>query len=103
MDGWSVDGWTSIDPDLLIGHPVDDAVISGVHVPQVIGDDDDGKGQDDHQPQHDVEDHSILKVILIGQVIGAAWVTLQGQQRKDGRNGVRGSRRKQERAEFILV
>lgn len=65
-----------IHPDLLIGHPVDDAVISWVHVPQVVGNGDDGEGQGDHQPQHDVEDHSIVEVVLVGQVVWAAWVTL---------------------------
>lgn len=34
--------------DLLVGHPVDDAVIARVHVPQVVGDDDNGQSQSDH-------------------------------------------------------
>lgn len=65
-----------VHPDLLIGHAVDDAVIARVHVPQVVSDGDDGKGQSDHQPQHDVEYHSVLKVVLVGQVVRASGVTL---------------------------
>ena len=68
---------TSVHPDLLIGHPINDAVISWVHVPQVVGYDDDGEDQSDHQPQHDVEDHGVLKVVLVGQVVRAARVTLK--------------------------
>ncbi len=37
-----VDWMSSVHSDLLIGHPVDDAVISGIHVPEVVGDHDDG-------------------------------------------------------------
>lgn len=62
--------------DLLIGHPIDDAVISWVHVPQVVRNGDDSKGQSNHQPQHNVEDHSVLKVVLVGQVVRTARVTL---------------------------
>lgn len=75
-DGWSVGAQDLIHPDLLVGHPVDDAVISRVHVPQVVRDSDDGEGQSDHQPQHDVEHHSVLEVVLVGQVVRAAGVTL---------------------------
>ena len=81
-NSWSVDGQDLIHPDLLIGHPVDDAVISRVHVPQVVSDGDDGEGQNDHEPQHDVEDDSVVEVVLVGQVVGAAWVTLQKQRQK---------------------
>lgn len=66
-----------VHPDLLIGHAVDDAVVARVHVPQVVSDGDDGKGESDHQPQHDVEDHSVLKVVLVGQVVRASGITLQ--------------------------
>lgn len=78
-DSWSVDGQDLIHPDLLICHPVDDAVISWVHVPQVVRNDNDSDGQTDHQPQHDVENHSIVEVVLVGQVVWTAWVTLQKQ------------------------
>ncbi len=37
-----VEWMSSVHSDLLIGHPVDDAVISGIHVPEVVGDHDDG-------------------------------------------------------------
>lgn len=66
-----------VHPDLLIGHPVDDAVISWIHVPQIVRDGDDSEGQSDHQPQHNVENHSIVEVVLVGQVVRAARVTLQ--------------------------
>lgn len=66
-----------IHPDLLIGHPVDDAVITWVHVPQVVSNDDDGEDQHDHHPQHYVKDHCVLKVVLVGQVVRAARVTLE--------------------------
>lgn len=75
QQGWC---WQDlIQSDLLIGHPVDNAVISRVHVPQVVSNGDDCEGQSDHQPQHNVEDHSVLKVVLVGQVVGAARVTLE--------------------------
>lgn len=66
--------------DLLIGHPVDDAVVARVHVPQVVRDDDDGESQRDHEPQHDVEHDSVFKVVLVGQIVGASWVTLEPKQ-----------------------
>lgn len=68
-------------PDLLVGHPVDDAVVARVHVPQVVGHDDDGERQSDHQPQHDVEDHGVLEVVLVGQVVRVAGVALQNRKR----------------------
>lgn len=80
----------SVHPDLLIGHPVDDAVVSWVHVPQVVGDGDDGERQSDHQPQHDVEDDGVVKVVFVGQVVGTARVTLQkpARVRKTDHEGV---------------
>lgn len=68
-----------VHPDLLIGHAVDDAVVARVHVPQVVSDGDDCQGQSDHQPQDDVEYHSVLKVVLVGQVVRASRVTLHKQ------------------------
>lgn len=76
-DSRSVDRRGLVHPDLLIGHPVDDAVVARVHVPQVVSDGDDSEGQRDHEPQHDVEDHGILEVVLVGQVVRAARVTLK--------------------------
>lgn len=76
-DDRGVDGQDLVHPDLLIGHPVDDAVISRVHVPQVVGDGDDSEGQGDHQPQHNVEDDGVLKVVVVGQVVRTARVTLE--------------------------
>lgn len=72
-----MDGQDSVHPDLLVGHPVDDAVVARVHVPQVVSDGDDGQGQSDHQPQDDVEDHGVVEVVLVGQVVRAARVALQ--------------------------
>lgn len=66
-----------VHPDLLIGHPVDDAVVARVHVPQVVSDDDDSECQNDHEPQHDVEDHGVIEVVIVSQVVKAAWVTLK--------------------------
>lgn len=75
MVGWGGGLWEkqerSVHSYLLIGHPVDDAVIAGIHVPQVVRDGDDGQGQHDHEPQHDVEDNGVLEVVLVGQVVGA--------------------------------
>ena len=67
----------SVHPDLLIGHAVDDAVVAGVHVPHDVGGGDDGQRQGDHQPQHDVEDHGVVDVVLVGQVERAVRVTLE--------------------------
>lgn len=71
-----------VHPDLLVGHAVDDAVVARVHVPQVVSDGDDGQGQGDQQPQNDVEDHSVLKVVLVGQVVRASGVTLHKPTRE---------------------
>ena len=68
----------SVQADLLIGHPVNDAVVAGVHVPQVVGDGDDGQDQGDHQPEHDVEDHRVLEVVLVRQVVLVPRVRLRG-------------------------
>lgn len=75
----------SVHADLLVGHPVDDAVVAGVHVPLVVGDGDEGESQHDHQPQHDVEYHRVLKVVLVGQVVGAARVALLVHSKTPGR------------------
>ena len=78
MDGWSGGYfWTLVHPDLLIGHAVDDAVVAGVHVPHDVGGGDDGQGQGDHQPQHDVEHHCVVEVVFVGQVERAVGVTLK--------------------------
>lgn len=85
---YSLGGWRGQDvedlvhPDLLIGHAVDDAVVARIHVPQIVSDGDDSQGQSDHQPQDDVEYHSILKVVLVGQVVWASRVTLHKQIRE---------------------
>lgn len=63
--------------DLLIGHPVDDAVVARVHVPQVVRDDDDGESQHDHEPEYNVEHYGVFKVVLVGQIVGASRVTLE--------------------------
>lgn len=71
-----------VHPDLLIGHAVDDAVVARVHVPQVVSDGDDGQSQSNHQPQDNVEYHSVLKVVLVGQVVRTTGVTLHKQIRE---------------------
>lgn len=54
--------------DTLTGHAVDDRVETGVHVPHVVGDGVDDNGQDERQPEQDVENRRILISIELGRV-----------------------------------
>ena len=63
-----VDEGLSILLQPLTGHTVDDGVPARVDVPHPVGDDQDGDGEDNHQPKNDVERDRKVPVVIPGQV-----------------------------------